>query len=70
MKVVIILSRPTRRPGLAEWPHDYVERSFLPGRRLSCQEDFNSQLAEFLVRANSRQHRVLGCRAALPWQNG
>jgi transposase len=25
-------------------------------------QDFNSQLAAFLVRANSRQHRVLGCR--------
>jgi hypothetical protein len=42
--------------------HDYLERSFLPGRQFSCPADFNSQLAEFLVRANSRQHRVLGCR--------
>jgi transposase len=48
--------------GLVERLHDYLERSFLPGRRFVSPQDFNSQLAGFLARANSRQHRVLGCR--------
>jgi hypothetical protein len=47
---------------LVERLHDYLERSFLPGRRFTSPQDFNSQLAGFLARANSRQHRVLGCR--------
>jgi transposase len=34
----------------------------LPGRHFTSPQDFNSQLSEFLGRANSRQHRVLGCR--------
>jgi transposase len=36
----------------------------LPGRSFSCPADFNSQLQQWLTRANTRQHRVLGCRPA------
>jgi transposase len=61
-KVIICKPADPEAKGLVERLHDYLERSFLPGRRFSSPEDFNSQLAEFLVRANSRQHRVLGCR--------
>jgi len=42
--------------------HDYLERSFLPGRRFASPADFNDQLCGFLARANQRRHRVLGCR--------
>ena len=42
--------------------HDYLERSFLPGRFFTSPADFNAQLAAFLARANGRVHRVLGCR--------
>jgi transposase len=42
--------------------HDYLERSFLPGRSFTSPADFNAQLAGFLVKANARKMRVLGCR--------
>ena len=42
--------------------HDYLERSFLPGRVFDSPADFNAQLGGFLERANQRHHRVLGCR--------
>ena len=50
--------------GLVERFHDYIERAFLPGRVFSSPADFNTQLQDWLVRANHRQHRVLGCRPA------
>jgi transposase len=61
-KVIICKPADPEAKGLVERLHDYLERSFLPGRRFASPQDFNSQLAAFLVRANSRQHRVLGCR--------
>jgi transposase len=42
--------------------HDYLERSFLPGRVFASPADFNNQLSGFLARANQRRHRGLGCR--------
>lgn len=42
----------------------YLERAFLPGRVFASPADFNTQLQAWLVRANHRQHRVLGCRPA------
>jgi transposase len=47
--------------GMLERFHDYLERSFLPGRTFTDPDDFNTQLAEFLARANTRRMRVLGC---------
>jgi transposase len=44
-----------------------LETSFLPGRAFTSPGDFNSQLSEWLVRANSRQHRALGCRPVDRW---
>jgi transposase len=61
-KVIICKPADPEAKGLVERLHDYLERSFLPGRRFASPQDFNSQLAGFLARANSRQHRVLGCR--------
>ncbi|GAA1691066.1 transposase [Mycolicibacterium murale] len=50
--------------GLVERFHDYLERAFLPGRVFNSPVDFNTQLGDWLVIANHRQHRVLGCRPA------
>jgi len=44
---------------MVERLHDYLERSFLPGRRFSSPADFNAQLTGFFARANGRQMRVL-----------
>jgi transposase len=61
-KVIICKPGDPEAKGVVERFHDYLERSFLPGRRFTSPADFNSQLTEFLARANSRRHRVLGCR--------
>jgi transposase len=62
----VIICRPAdpEAKGLVERFHDYLERSFLPGRAFASPADFNVQLAGFLDRANTRQHRALGCRPA------
>lgn len=61
-KVIICKPADPEAKGLVERFHDYLETSFLPGRTFASPADFNSQLQAFLVRANSRHHRVLGCR--------
>lgn len=63
-KVVICKPADPEAKGLVERFHDYVERAFLPGRVFASPADFNAQLGEWLVVANHRQHRVLGCRPA------
>jgi transposase len=50
--------------GLVERFHDYLERSFLPGRVFTSPADFNAQLGGWLPRANARLMRVLGCTPA------
>ncbi len=63
-RVIICPPRDPEAKGLVERFHDYLERSFLPGREFAGPADFNVQLAGFLARANTRLHRVLGCRPA------
>jgi transposase len=63
-KVLICKPGDPEAKGLVERFHDYLERAFLPGRVFTSPADFNTQLADWLVRANHRQHRVLGCRPA------
>jgi transposase len=63
-KVIICKPADPEAKGLVERFHDYLETSFLPGRSFSCPADFNNQLQGWLARANTRQHRVLGCRPA------
>jgi len=56
---------PPRDPefkGLVEWTNGYLETSFLPGRRFASPADFNDQLGDWLVRANSRTVRSIGGR--------
>jgi transposase len=50
-----------------ERANGYLETSFLPGRTFASPADFNTQLAMWLVRANARQHRTLGCRPVDRW---
>jgi hypothetical protein len=56
--------RDPEAKGLVERLHDYLERSFLPGRDFASAADFNTQLQQFLARANTRQQRALGCLPA------
>jgi transposase len=53
--------------GLVERVNGYLETSFLPGRTFTGPGDFNTQLADWLVRANGRHHRSLGCRPVERW---
>jgi transposase len=48
--------------GVVERANGYLETSFLPGRVFASPADFNSQLADWLPRANGRQVRSLGAR--------
>lgn len=62
IKVVQCRPRDPEAKGLVERANGYLETSFLPGRRFVSPADFNAQLQDWLVRANSRHHRTLGCR--------
>ena len=61
-KVIVCRPADPEAKGLVERLHDYLERSFVPGRVFTSPTDFNAQLRDFLARGNSRQHRALGCR--------
>lgn len=50
--------------GLVERCHDYLERSFLPGRGFASPADFNTQLQQWLSVVNARPRRALGCAPA------
>lgn len=63
-KVIVCKPADPEAKGLVERFHDYLERSFLPGREFSGPVDFNAQLARWLAVANTRRRRALGCPAA------
>jgi transposase len=63
-KVVICKPADPEAKGLVERFHDYLERSFLPGREFLSPADFNTQIQAWLLKANTRHHRRLGCRPA------
>jgi transposase len=64
VKVIICKPADPEAKGLLERAHDYLERSFLPGRQFTSPADFNHQLGGWLQMANSRPKRVLGCAPA------
>jgi transposase len=64
VKVVICKPADPEAKGLLERAHDWLERSFLPGRVFTGPADFNHQLAGWLAMANTRPKRVLGCSPA------
>jgi transposase len=64
VKVIICKPADPEAKGLLERAHDYLERSFLPGRAFTGPADFNTQLGGWLAVANTRPKRVLGCAPA------
>ncbi|MCH9642181.1 MAG: IS21 family transposase [Actinomycetia bacterium] len=60
-KVIVCRPADPEAKGLIERSHDYLERSFLPGRTFVSPADFNTQLADWLAVANTRTRRALGC---------
>jgi len=60
-KVLVLKPREPEHKGIIERAHDYLERSFLPGRSFTGPADFNTQLQDWLARVNARTRRVLGC---------
>jgi transposase len=63
-KVVICKPADPEAKGIIERLHDYLERSFLPGRSFESPADFNNQLQAWLGIANRRRKRSLGCAPA------
>ncbi len=63
-KVVVLKPAEPEHKGIIERAHDYLERSFLPGRTFSGPGDFNHQLQGWLQMVNGRTRRVLGCAPA------
>lgn len=64
VKVWICKPADPEAKGIIERLHDYLERSFLPGRTFDSPADFNTQLQAWLQLANTRQKRSLGCAPA------
>ena len=60
-KVLVLKPREPEHKGIIERAHDYLERSFLPGRSFTGPADFNTQLLQWLQIVNTRQRRALGC---------
>jgi transposase len=60
-KVLICRPADPEAKGLLERAHDYLERSFLPGRSFASPADFNTQLTDWLAVVNQRPRRALGC---------
>jgi len=50
--------------GLVERFHDYLERSWLPGREFTSPADFNAQLSGWVAQVNTRWRRHLECAPA------
>ncbi len=60
-KVLVCKPADPEAKGMIERAHDYLERSFLPGRSFSSPTDFNTQLNDWLELVNRRTRRALGC---------
>jgi transposase len=63
-KVIICKPADPEAKGLIERAHDYLERSFLPGRAFTGPADFNTQLQDWIAVVNTRARRALGCAPA------
>ncbi|WP_297623283.1 IS21 family transposase [Nocardioides sp.] len=59
--------RDPEAKGLTERNNGYFETSFLPGREFTSPGDFNTQLTEWLARANARHSRRIGCAPTARW---
>jgi transposase len=63
-KVLVCRPADPEAKGIIERAHDYLERSFLPGRSFAGPAEFNTQLTDWLKVVNTRPRRALGCAAA------
>jgi transposase len=63
-KVIICRPADPEAKGMIERAHDWLERSFLPGRGFASPAEFNTELAAWLAVANTRPKRALGCAPA------
>jgi transposase len=63
-RVIVCKPADPEAKGLVERAHDYLERSFLPGRTFTGPGDFNVQLQQWLTVVNTRHRRALGCAPA------
>jgi len=59
-KVVVLRPGEPEHKGIVERAHDYLERSFLPGRTFDGPGDFNVQMQGWLGQVNARARRALG----------
>lgn len=59
-RIVLAPPRDPEFKGMVERHNGYLETSFLPGRSFTSPADFNTQLADWLPRANQRTVRSLG----------
>ena len=62
MGVVVCQPGDPEAKGLVERGNQYLETSFIPGRRFDSPYDFNDQLGLWLPRANNRMHSTLRAR--------
>jgi hypothetical protein len=62
VRIKLAAPRDPETKGRVERGNGYFETSFLPGRVFSSPEDFNTQLADWLPRANTRVVRALHAR--------
>lgn len=60
-KVLVCRPADPEAKGIIERAHDYLERSFLPGRSFASPAEFNAQLGDWLGVVNTRPRRALGC---------
>src|SRR5205085_6217611 len=60
-KVIVLKPAEPEHKGIIERAHDYLERSFLPGRVFTGPGDFNVQMQGWLTQVNTRTRRALGC---------
>jgi transposase len=63
-RVLVCKPADPEAKGLVERAHDYLERSFLPGRSFAGPADFNAQLGRWIAVVNTRPRRALGCAPA------
>ena len=59
--------RDPEAKGLTERNNGYFETSFLSGRDFTGPQDFNTQLSDWLGRANARHSRRIGCAPIARW---
>lgn len=58
-KLVLLPPRDPESKGLVERRNGWFETSFMPGRNFTSPADFNTQFAQWLVRANARAVRTI-----------